>query len=177
MDSSSWALFHGLFFSWTLLFMDSFLLLLLQTALQSLLVGAIRHSNKLDVTTWNIPAAGAAAGDESSSPVIFETECTLEDVSELIGRSLTVHETEKATSPTIAMAVCGLANPTSCFSSAKHSSLKCDSTIQKNDGPGSTSIDTPSPSKANGVMGGRQFRLHTVVAGLVVGLLFSVLLL
>ena len=146
---------------------------LFQTALQSLLVGAIRHSNKLDVTTWNVPAA--AAGDESSSPVIFETECTLEDVSELVGRSLTVHATEKATSPTIAMAVCGLANPTSCFSSATHSSLRCDSTVQTNDGPGSTSIDTPSPSKANGVVGTR--RLHVVVAGLVVGLLFSVLLL
>ena len=66
--------------------------------LKTKLIGAIYNSNKLEVKEWNI---------QSVNPSIFETPCTMGDVSELVGRSLTIHEGADASSATIAMAVCG----------------------------------------------------------------------
>ena len=58
-------------------------------ALKTKLIGAIYNSNKLEVKEWNI---------QSVNPSIFETPCTMGDVSELVGRSLTIHEGADASS-------------------------------------------------------------------------------
>jgi Cu/Zn superoxide dismutase len=112
------------------------------STLKTMLIGPIHNSDKLTVKEWNV---------QSTTPSIFETSCTLGDVSELIGRSLTVHEGADASTPTIAMAVCGLANPSSCFEGATSPSLKCGSSQSQNNnnnnGAGISGVgDAPGPS-------------------------------
>ena len=97
-------------------------------------IGEIFSSGKLKVKSWDVNPA-------DSGVAIFETECTLGAVSELIGRSLTVHSGPSADSDTIAMAVCGLANPASCFHDTNKPGLRCGSSQPPVEDPGKSNVD------------------------------------
>ena len=108
------------------------------------LIGPIHNSDKLEVKTWTVPAVATGAKQ------VYATSCTLGDVAELVGRSLTVHAGPDISSPTVAMAVCGLANPSSCFEDSLKSSLKCGSAQPQTKTPVG---GAPGPAKAS--VGGR----------------------
>lgn len=97
-------------------------------------IGEIFSSGKLKVKSWDVTP-------DDSGVAIFETECTLGAVSELIGRSLTVHSGPGADSSTVAMAVCGLANPASCFHDTNKPGLRCGSSQPPVEDPGKTKVD------------------------------------
>jgi Cu/Zn superoxide dismutase len=101
--------------------------------LKSKLIGPIHNSNKLSVSSWNVPA---------SLKQVYSTACTLGDVAELVGRSLTVHSGAESSTPTIAMAVCGLANPASCFDDSTETSLRCGSVVS----PNAPAPNAPAPN-------------------------------
>ena len=107
------------------------------------LIGPIHNSDKLEVKTWTVPAVAPGAKQ------VYATSCTLGDVAELVGRSLTVHAGPDKSSPTVAMAVCGLANPSSCFEDSLKSSLKCGSAQPQTNTP----VAPPGTTKAS--VGGR----------------------
>ena len=99
---------------------------------------------------------------------VFETACTLGQVSELVGRSLTVHSGADASSSTIAMAVCGLANPASCFYDSDKSGIRCGSAQPPVDAnPGKTKVGGASSARAIG----RAAAAAAVVAAGVFGML------
>jgi Cu/Zn superoxide dismutase len=96
-------------------------------------IGPIFSTNKLEVKKWNVQP------DEQGNAV-FETTCTLGAVSELVGRSLTVHSGPEESSSTIAMAVCGLANPSSCFYGSAKNGIRCGSQQPAVEDPGKTKV-------------------------------------
>lgn len=102
-------------------------------------IGPIFSTGKLEVKQWE-------ATPDSEGKAIFETACTLGEVSELVGRSLTVHSGPDASSSTIAMAVCGLANPASCFYDSDKNGIRCSSTQPPVEDPGKSKVGAASAS-------------------------------
>jgi Cu/Zn superoxide dismutase len=114
-------------------------------------IGPIFSTGKLEVKQWE-------ATPDSEGKAIFETACTLGEVSELVGRSLTVHSGPDASSSTIAMAVCGLANPASCFYDSDKNGIRCSSAQPPVEDPGKSKVGAASASS-----------VRTAAAALVVG--------
>lgn len=65
------------------------------------------NKNQLEVKSLHVPSATGKA--------IFEAKCSLNNLYSYAGRSLTIHSGPLTTDRTIAVAVCGVANPTTCF--------------------------------------------------------------
>jgi hypothetical protein len=124
-------------------------------------IGPIFSTGKLEVKQWDVVP-------DASGKAVFETACTLGQVSELVGRSLTVHSGADASSSTIAMAVCGLANPASCFYDSDKSGIRCGSAQPPVDAnPGKTKVGGASSARAIG----RAAAAAAVVAAGVFGML------
>ena len=65
------------------------------------------NKNQLEVKLLSVKS--------ETDKAIFEAKCSLADLYSYAGRSLTIHKGPKISDPTIAVAVCGMANPDTCF--------------------------------------------------------------
>ena len=73
----------------------------------SQVLGPIYSQSQLNVKTLKVQSATKKA--------VFEAKCGLSDLYNYAGRSLTIHEGPLTSDATVAVAVCGIASPDSCF--------------------------------------------------------------
>ena len=73
----------------------------------SQVLGPIYSQSELNVKSLSVPAANQKA--------VFEARCGLSDLYSYAGRSLTIHDGPSTSDDTVAVAVCGIASPDSCF--------------------------------------------------------------